>query len=136
MSFFYSDLPDDTVFFGTGILRTKRGESLSYPVQVSWQVHKHLFTFRMPWRHFSNDDINLELHELQIQTPQGLLTSECIGGLLKSTTPIAITSTEEIPLAEGFEPEDYDRPADTPCEWTFGPSSSRLKFSRSFPNEA
>lgn len=58
MSFFYS-LPDDAVFSGTGFLRSQQDQSLGYPVEVSWLVRKHLFTFRMPWVDFSDDDIDL-----------------------------------------------------------------------------
>ena len=135
MSFFYSDLPDDTVFSGTGFLRSQQDQSLGYPVEVSWQVQKHLFAFRMPWVYFSNDDINLELQELRIQTPQGLLTADWIDGFLNNTMPVAVTATEEIPLAEGFEPCDYDLSPDTPCEWTFSPSSSLLEFRSTQLNE-
>ena len=135
MSFFYSDLPDDTVFLGTGILRSQRDKSLGYPVQLSWLVHKHLFTLRMPWVNFSDDDINLELQDLRIQTPQGLLTSDCIDGFLKSTTPLAITPEGELPLLWNSPPSIYSLPMDTTCEWSFNPSSSLLEFSQTQPNE-
>ncbi|RGE39943.1 hypothetical protein DZC30_21120 [Comamonas testosteroni] len=134
MSFFYSDLPDDAVFSGTGFLRSQQDQSLGYPVEVNWQVHKHLFTFRMPWVDFSDDDINLSLQELCIQTPQGLLTSDCIDGFLKNTTPVAITSNGEHPLFWGAPPSIYGLPANTPCEWTFHPNSSLLEFSQAQPN--
>ena len=128
MSFFYSDLPDDTVFFGTGTLINQQDRALSYPVKVSWLVRQHLFTFRMPWVDFSDDDIDLELQELRIQSPQGLLTTDCIDGFLKSTTPVAITPEGEHPLLWGSPPSIYNLPADTPCEWRFHPNSSLLKF--------
>ena len=134
MSFFYSDLPDDAVFSGSGFLRSQQNPSLDYSVEVSWLVRQHLFTFRMPWVDFSDDNINLELQELRIQTPQGVLTADCVDGLLKSKTSIAITSTGELPLAEGFEPVDYDLPPDIPCEWVFIPGSSLLEFSQAQPN--
>lgn len=136
MSFFYSDLPDDTVFFGTGILRNAQDESFSHPVQVSWLVHKHLFTFRMPWVHFSEDgDSNLELQDLRLQTPHGALTANRIEGFLNNLTPVAITAKGEHPLLWGVPPSIYSLPMDTPCEWKFRPCSSLLELSHEPLNE-